>query len=342
VVSDRKLSVEDVALPGEIEYFTADVTSQNDYYPFGMLLPNRHGNTSSYRYSFNGMEKDNEIKDVEGSSYDFGARLYDARVGRWLSGDAFESKYPHQSTYSFAANSPLLIVDVGGDSIWVTTREETNTDGTITTVHTIHTTIAVYNLSNKISDMAIKQLSTEKLETLFEQELSGELEGTVDGKKVRFEGDVQIRQVSNMDEVDPTDHLIVIVDEMVGENIEEGVIAMGEAKLFGQIAYVQGVANGPWMMRAIIHEWGHNAGLFDQILNPDPKNHMAYTDYPREFTPKQLRWIVNLAKKGELNREENFRKAESDDYQFKSSDKTPYKGAVDEGDIIPQIIEDKK
>ncbi|MGM0613621.1 MAG: hypothetical protein ACQESM_08945, partial [Bacteroidota bacterium] len=43
------------------------------YYPFGMQQPGRNGNR--YRFGFNGMEKDDEVKGG-GNSYDFGARLY--------------------------------------------------------------------------------------------------------------------------------------------------------------------------------------------------------------------------------------------------------------------------
>ncbi len=70
----------------------------------------------SYRRGFNGMEKDNEIKGG-GNSYDFGARMYDARVGRWLSVDALASKYPSISPYTYALNSPILSKDIGGDSV---------------------------------------------------------------------------------------------------------------------------------------------------------------------------------------------------------------------------------
>jgi len=63
-----------------------------------------------YRYGFNGMEGDDEIKG-QGNSYDFGARMYDARIGRWLSLDPLASKYPFLSDYNFVANSPLQFID---------------------------------------------------------------------------------------------------------------------------------------------------------------------------------------------------------------------------------------
>jgi RHS repeat-associated protein len=69
-----------------------------------------------YSYGFNGMEKDDEIKGA-GNSLDFGARILDVRVGRWLSGDPLESNYPDMSTYSFNANSPMVYMDPDGKKI---------------------------------------------------------------------------------------------------------------------------------------------------------------------------------------------------------------------------------
>ncbi|MEI6765621.1 MAG: hypothetical protein WCM76_08265 [Bacteroidota bacterium] len=50
-----------------------------------MLMQKRSSSSNSYRFGFNGQEKDDEITGVTGSDYDFGARIYDARVGRWMS-----------------------------------------------------------------------------------------------------------------------------------------------------------------------------------------------------------------------------------------------------------------
>ncbi len=64
-------------------------------------------------YSFNGMEHDNEIKG-EGNIYDYGARMLDARIGRWLSIDPKTEKYPMDSPFmSFGAN-PICIIDPDG------------------------------------------------------------------------------------------------------------------------------------------------------------------------------------------------------------------------------------
>jgi RHS repeat-associated protein len=69
-----------------------------------------------YRYGFNGMEKDDEVKG-SGNSYDFGARMYDSRLGRWLSIDPLAAKYPSMSPYNFVANSPILYTDPDGKDV---------------------------------------------------------------------------------------------------------------------------------------------------------------------------------------------------------------------------------
>ena len=97
-----------------MDYFTADVVSYSDYLCFGQLAPNRHGSEGSYRYGFNGKEKLDELHDNSGDSYDFGARILDVRLGRWLSCDPLESHYPQLSPYNFVNNNPLLYVDDDG------------------------------------------------------------------------------------------------------------------------------------------------------------------------------------------------------------------------------------
>ncbi|HRF80305.1 MAG TPA: RHS repeat-associated core domain-containing protein [Flavobacteriales bacterium] len=107
-----------------------------DYEPFGSLLPGRNYSSSSYDYGFNGMRKDDEIHGATGTSYDFGARLYDPRIGRWLSIDPLASEYAPVSPYVFTLNNPIIFIDgngevvVGADGKPVTyTRSK---DGTIT------------------------------------------------------------------------------------------------------------------------------------------------------------------------------------------------------------------
>lgn len=101
-------------------YYEPNVLSYSDYYPFGQLMPGRYTGGSDYRYAFNGMEKDDEMNNVEGSSYTTHFRQYDARLGRWLSIDPEAGNLPHQSPYAGMDNNPIALNDplgncTGGD-----------------------------------------------------------------------------------------------------------------------------------------------------------------------------------------------------------------------------------
>ena len=87
-------------------------------YSFGMLMPGR-GITpvNAYRYGFNGKEKDDEAKG-NGNELDFGARIYDSRLGRWLSVDPLAAKYASTSPYVYVNNTPIFFIDKHGEE-WV-------------------------------------------------------------------------------------------------------------------------------------------------------------------------------------------------------------------------------
>ncbi len=93
--------------------YTANVVSASDYYPFGMVMPGRDYQSSSYRYGYNGMERDEDLKG-NGNSYDFGARILDPRLGRWLSTDPLDEKFASMSPYCAFANNPIMYVDKDG------------------------------------------------------------------------------------------------------------------------------------------------------------------------------------------------------------------------------------
>jgi RHS repeat-associated protein len=98
---------------GLTHYYTADISTAQDYYAFGALMPGRMFGTTSYRYGFNGKENDNEVKGV-GNQQDYGMRIYDPRVGRFLSVDPLQTKYPELTPYQFAGNTPISAVDLDG------------------------------------------------------------------------------------------------------------------------------------------------------------------------------------------------------------------------------------
>jgi RHS repeat-associated protein len=86
-----------------------------DYYPFGVVMEDRsYTDLESHRYGFNGMEMDDEVKG-EGNSYDFEARNYDSRTGKFSSLDAFNFVMESHSPYSISENDPLNGIDWEGN-----------------------------------------------------------------------------------------------------------------------------------------------------------------------------------------------------------------------------------
>ena len=82
--------------------------------PFGMLLVGRNWEGGSeYRYGFNGKESDKETYG-DGNIYDYGFRIYSPRLGKFLSIDPFQKKYPSLTPFALAFNSPLMFIDNDG------------------------------------------------------------------------------------------------------------------------------------------------------------------------------------------------------------------------------------
>ena len=84
-----------------------------DYYPFGMGMVER-GDDGGYRYGFNGKEKDGEGMGGGGSTYDYGFRIYNPGLGKFLSVDPLSQEYPYYTPYQFAGNKVVMAIDLDG------------------------------------------------------------------------------------------------------------------------------------------------------------------------------------------------------------------------------------
>ena len=91
---------------------TPAVESLTDYYPFGMTMPGRSYNAHTFRHGFTGHEKESDL--AEGI-YTTEYRLYDARVGRWLSVDPLFEDYKGVSPYAYCLGNPVKLVDTDGE-----------------------------------------------------------------------------------------------------------------------------------------------------------------------------------------------------------------------------------
>jgi RHS repeat-associated protein len=115
VVSDVKIGIRDYGnTSAYLDYYDPDVMQSTDYEPFGMPLVGRQYVASDvYRYSFNGKENDDEWNG-RGNMLDFGARVHDPRLGRFLSLDPLAGKYAGWSPYVFVMDNPIHLMDPDG------------------------------------------------------------------------------------------------------------------------------------------------------------------------------------------------------------------------------------
>ncbi len=83
-----------------------------DYYPFGLSFNSYQRVTSKENdYLYNGKELQDEL---DLNWLDYGARMYDPAIGRWLVVDPMADKYIKISPYAYVANVPTLLVDPDG------------------------------------------------------------------------------------------------------------------------------------------------------------------------------------------------------------------------------------
>jgi RHS repeat-associated protein len=110
-VTDMKMGIEG-GEPWVAEYYEATVVSAVDYYPFGSAMAGRKYNQGTYRYGFNGKEEDSEW----GSQMiqDYGFRIYNPTIGKFLSVDPLMRSYPMLTPYQFASNMPIRAIDLDG------------------------------------------------------------------------------------------------------------------------------------------------------------------------------------------------------------------------------------
>ena len=90
-----------------------DIIEENNYYPFGLKHNgyNVDNFQPEYKYQYNGKE----LQDEFGlNMYDYGARNYDAALGRWMNIDPLAEKGRRWSPYNYAMDNPVYFIDPDG------------------------------------------------------------------------------------------------------------------------------------------------------------------------------------------------------------------------------------
>ncbi|MBI3260059.1 MAG: hypothetical protein HYZ54_11370, partial [Ignavibacteriae bacterium] len=309
---------------------------------FGMIMPERNYTATDecgYRYGFNGKENTDIAND--GDYVDFGARIYDSRLGRWMARDPLQAKYAFIQPYAFCNNNPLIYIDFDGKDWTINTVKDNNGNETVN----IKLTAAVLNSSsnssldmNKLADAVKNQVVTSYsikytkkilVPTTQKSGLDGVPDKTIYTEKeieVTVKVTVDIRVIKDEKELNKDEHLIQVLDETDSEvKGNYGVAEMGGKELWLNAKHVDNMINGK-DNNTIPHELGHTA----MLKHPDEQSwlfgaikgeqYMEYNDQTKnnimwsnkegyklddkkatEVAPQQIEVMKKEYEKGNLN-----------------------------------------
>ena len=122
-------------------------------------MPGRTLSAEDYRFGFNGKENLNDVKGI-GKLQDFGARIYDTRLGRWLTLDGKSSSKQFESNYSFVKNNPIIFLDPDGYSeFYSVTGKWIGTDGSGTKDKVLVTSKDLVNAISEVTKSGLNYIT---------------------------------------------------------------------------------------------------------------------------------------------------------------------------------------
>jgi RHS repeat-associated protein len=118
-----------------LKFYKGAVLQEDHYYPFGLTLSTNPANPADKNYiKYNSKElQRDEFTDANGNKsglelYDYGARMMDPQIGRWMQIDPMADIYHSVNPYAYVSNKPIVKIDPNGmNEDWY---EKPNENGT--------------------------------------------------------------------------------------------------------------------------------------------------------------------------------------------------------------------
>ncbi len=322
-----RLSYADVDNNGAISQ--SEIIEENNYYPFGLLHKGYNNVIISTNPAQDYKYNSKELQDELGLNwYDYGARNYDASLGRWMNLDPLADSYRSFTPYNYVVNNPILLIDPDGRDISFSFEYEKDKKGNeIVDKNGNRNLIGVtMTVTGKVINVSGKKVDVQNAIS----EISGTIKSSFNGKSsggVKFNTVVNLTEAKSMDDIKESDHVFALAnidrdnetriwgkDEYGNNKVKTaaGVNQSGGKVAFINVEYFRGIWNtfaigGTEGERSAGHEFGHllnlghgsRSGLF---------NLMTQGGWGFNITKAQLSTIVKNAKKDEskINRGKNY------------------------------------
>lgn len=237
---------------------------------------------NTYRYGFQNQERDDEIKGA-GNSVNFTFRMYDSRLGRFLSIDPLHKEFPWNSVYAFAENRVIDGIELEGLEVALKKFEfeNVNPNGQTPTI----------NVSTSVSvELTVVNLSNTTLSNEFGDNLSSYLSKVFDGEvalmytkaneyinletgrpnpgpknEIQFnlggnlDVNVSVKFVDNIEDLDKDDIAVVLLDDF--NNYDGDAVGLHNGGIETMAVSTKGFSE-KGLMKITAHEFGHFLGLY--------------------------------------------------------------------------------
>jgi RHS repeat-associated protein len=214
VITDRKRGAGVSA--GAYTYYLPAVLSASDYYAFGMEMPGRTYSAGAYRYGFNGKENDRGNFGTQ-LVQDYGMRLYNPAIGKFLSVDPIARQYPWYTPYQFAGNKPIIAIDLdGAEELIVIHRFSRNSQGDLFKVRDVEIKRGEYHSwEGSYYDFAIAPSADGRMDMYYYDNNLIKVNATLVEKQTQKGGIAFTLQIN-----DETSHILQEKEDRIAEDFE--------------------------------------------------------------------------------------------------------------------------